>query len=117
MLSANIAIVIIEILLDIIMFNIIYSTLNSGVGYLKNVFIYTCGMIIKQIVGTGIIFYYPTAIFVFGNIFLVRFIIFFIIGLALIYLLEELIYISRTRFIIISMFIQFAIISLLNLFI
>lgn len=116
MLSANIAIII-EILLDIIMFNIIYSTLNSGVGYWKNVLIYTCGMIIKQIVGTGIIFYYPTAIFVFGNIFLVRFIIFFIIGLALIYLLEELIYISRTRFIIISMFIQFAIISLLNLFI
>ena len=117
MLSANIAIVIIEILLDIIMFNIIYSTLNSGVGYLKNVFIYTGGMIIKQILGTGIIFYYPLAIFIFWNIFLVEFAVFFVIGLVLIYILEELIYISRIRFIIISMFIQFAIISLLTLII
>ncbi len=117
MLSVNVAIILIEILLDIIMFNILYSTINSDKGYIKNVLIYAGSMMIKIIVGTGIIFYYPLAIFVFWYIFLAGFAIFFIIGLVLIYLLYKYSYVEKLTFIITGMLMQFGIISLLNLFI
>ena len=115
MLSANVAIIIIQILLDIIMFNILHSTINSEIGYLKNVFIYVGSMLIKILVGTGIIFCIPIAIGIIWYAFLIGSIVFFIIGLLLIYLLTKLSYVGKPTFILTGMLMQIGLMSILNL--
>ena len=86
------------IFIDAIIFNIIYSSLNSGIKYLANVLIYTIGMEIKLALTTG---------FISLSMFLLTFGTYFIIGLVLIFILSKISeYISRFSFIILSIFIQ-----------
>lgn len=117
----NIAIIqiLIGILLDAIIFYILYSKINSGNSYIKNVLIYTIGMEIKLIIATGTIVK-PVMVILLGRFFLIALAIHFVIGLALIFILDRLCsssYIDKMTFIIISMLMQIGIISLLSLFI
>lgn len=87
-----------SIFIDAIIFNIIYSSLNSGIKYLANVLIYTIGMEIKLALTTG---------FISLTMFLLTFGTYFIIGLVLIFILSKISeYTSRISFIILSILIQ-----------
>lgn len=111
--------ILIRILFDIIIFYILYSKINSCNKYLKNVVIYTLGMGLKVIVSTGIIVK-PILLVLLWKYLLVTFIIYFVFGLALIFILDRLCSnscIDRLTFIVISVLMQLGIISLLNLFI
>lgn len=105
----------VEILLDAIIFNILYSTMNYGYGYLKNVLIYAVCMEIKiMIIRRTMAF--PFLLSIFSTYFLLSFIFYFIIGFGLIYLLDKLYdLLDKKLFIIIGILIQFGITSFLNL--
>ena len=104
-----------EILLNAIIFYILYSTMNSGYGYLKNVLIYTVCMEIKiMIIRRTMAF--PFLLSIFSTYFLLSFVIYFIIGFGLIYLLDKLYdLLDKKLFIIMGILIQFGITSFLNL--
>ncbi len=99
-LASNIASsLIIDILLDVAIFNIIYSTMNSGVRYLRNVLIYTICFEVKQVLMTGIASF---------GAFLVSFGIYFVIGLIVIGILSKIAeYFPRISFIATSIVLQF----------
>ena len=104
-----------EILLNAIIFYILYSTMNSGYGYFKNVLIYAVCMEIKiMIIRRTMIF--PFLLPAFSNYFLLSFISYFIIGFGLMYLLDKLYdLLDKKLFIIMGILIQFGITSFLNL--
>lgn len=89
---------IVSLAIDAIIFNIIYSTINSGVSYLKNVIIYTICLQLRLIIVTGVASF---------GLFLMAFGIYFVIGLALIWLLSKISeYMSRISFMVIGIVLQ-----------
>ena len=80
-LSGNILNIVIGILIEILMFNIIYSAMDADVDYLKKVLVYAIGMEIEQMILTR---YMSPAIFIltFGG--------YFIVGLLVIFILNKL---------------------------
>ena len=59
--TGNILNIVIGILIEILMFNIIYSAMDADVDYLKKVLVYTIGMEIEQMILTR---YMSPAIFI-----------------------------------------------------
>lgn len=116
MLNVNTVIsILVAILFDAIIFNIIYSAMNSGYEYVKNALIYAIGMSIKLVIITRVSL---VVIFSYWIIFLLPFAAYFVVGLALMYILNKLYdhLVDRITFTIISILIQIGITSLLNLF-
>ena len=109
-LSGNILNIVIGILIEILMFNIIYSAMDADVDYLKKVLVYAIGMEIEQMILTR---YMSPAIFIltFGG--------YFIVGLLVIFILNKLYdrfeYYGRGFFTVISIGIQFGVSLLINL--
>ena len=98
-----------SILIDAIIFNVLYSTLNYGASYLVNVLIYTLCMEFKLIITSGIISFF---------MFLMTFGVYFVLGLILVYILSRISdNFSRIPFIIISIVIQAGVVMLSYLFI
>lgn len=102
--------ILIGILIEVLIFNIIYSAMDGDVKYLGNVLIYTIGMEIEQMILTR---YMSPAIFIltFGG--------YFIVGLLVIFILNKLYdrfeYYGRGFFTVISIGIQFGVSLLINL--
>ena len=72
--------ILISLLIDIAIFNIIYSTINSGINYSKNVILYAICMEIKLIIMTGIASF---------SMFLLTIGLYLVTGLILIWLLHK----------------------------
>lgn len=70
----------INILIDIAIFNIIYSIIHSGTGYLKTVIIYAVCLDIKQLLMQGMLSF---------SLFIYTFVLFFIVALILIGILNK----------------------------
>ena len=108
-LGGNIFNIIIGILIEILMFNIIYSAIEADVDYLQKVLIYAIGMEIEQMI---LIRYVSPAIFIltFGG--------YFIVGLLVIFILNKLydrfdVY-GRGIFTVISIGVQLGVSLLIN---
>lgn len=108
MLSINIGInTLIGILIDIVIFYFIYSTMDRGVKYLENVLIYAVLTEVKLMIVTG----YISLI-----MFLLLFGGYFVIGLIMIFILNKLYnHFERIPFIVISIIVQFGVSLLLGL--
>lgn len=90
--------------IEIAIFNILYSTINSGVRYSRNVIIYVICMELKLMIMTGIDSF---------AMFLVSLGIYLVIGLALVWILHKIYdYFPRVAFIAVSMILH-AIIGLI----
>ena len=98
--------ILIEILIDIVIFYFIYSAMDRDVRYLENVLIYAVCMEIKLMIVTG---YISIIMFflLFGG--------YFVIGLIMIFILSKLYnHFDRIPFIVISILVQFGVSLLLN---
>ena len=106
--ASSIISILVGILLDAIIFNILYSTINKDCGNLINALIYAVG-----------IFYivYPMLWLPAGSYFLAMVVAYFVIGLALMKLLNKLYdhLVDRVTFTITCILMQIGITSLLNL--
>ena len=109
-LGGNILNITLGILIDALIFNIIYSAIEGNVKYLGNVLIYTIGMEIEQMILTR---YISPIIFIFS------FGGYFIIGLLVIAILNKLynrlVYYARGFFSVISIGVQIGASLLVNL--
>ena len=110
--SISVVSVIIGIFLDAIIFNILYSTMNKDYGNLINALIYAVGMSIKLLIITRVKL---TFILSFGTFFLVPVAIYFVIGLALMQILNKLYdhLIDRVTFTIASILMQIGMTTIL----
>ena len=117
--ASSIISILVGILLDAIIFNILYSTINKDCGNLINALIYAVGMAVKQMIATRGIFYivYPMLWLPAGSYFLAMVVSYFVIGLALTQLLNKLYdhLVDRVTFTITCILMQIGITSLLNL--
>ena len=90
--------ILVSAVIDFAIFNIIYSTINSGVKYLKNVIIYVIGMELKLIIMTGIASF---------GMFLLSLGIYLVVGLILIWILQKIYdYFPRISFVVVSIVLQ-----------
>lgn len=97
----------IGILIDILIFNIIYSAMDGGVRYLENVLIYTICMEIEVMIVTRILSF-MMCLMLFG--------VYFILGLIVIFILNKLYNrycLNRVSFVAMSIVVQFGV-SLLS---
>ena len=99
--------ILLGIAIDIAIFNIIYSTINSGVKYIKNVIIYVICLEIRLIIMTGIASF---------GMFLISLGLYLVVGLVLIWILYKISnYFPRASFIATSIILQSAISWLIGL--
>ena len=102
----NILYMILGIVIEALLFNIIYSAMDADVEYLKKVLIYTIGMEIEQMILTK---------FISPLMFILTFGGYFILGLLVIWILDK-IYkrFGRAQFVIASIAVQFGVSLLVN---
>lgn len=107
--SNSIMNLVISLAIDAVIINIIYSTIRSGVSYLKNVIIYMVCLQVKLMLFTGIVSI---------GMFLLAAGIYFAIGLLVIWILTKLAdYFSRISFIVIGIIVQSVVAWLIGLII
>ncbi len=97
---------IIEILLDIVIFCIIYSAMDKNIGFLKNVLIYAVGMEVVLFIGMLLLGYVSLLVM------LLTFGAFFVIGLIVIFIVDKLnnrYLMERVPFVIIALIIDIVI--------
>lgn len=93
--------IILGIAIDIAIFNIIYSTINSGVRYSRNVIVYVLCMELKLAIMTGIESF---------SMFLISLGLYAVVGLILVWILYKISnYFPRSSFIATSIIIQLAV--------
>ena len=99
--------IILGIVIEIAIFNILYSTINSGVKYSRNVIIYVICIEIKLIIMTGIASF---------AMFLVSLGIYLVMGLILVWILHKIYdYFPRAAFIVVSMILHAVVAWLIGL--
>ncbi len=100
---------VVSLAIDAVIINIIYSTINSGVSYLKNVIIYMVCLQVRLMLLTGIVSI---------EMFLLAAGIYFVIGLIVIWILSKMAeYFARISFIVIGIIVQSLVAWLLGLII